>query len=217
MQLAGVATATSIGRVYLIGLTGGIASGKSVVAGRLQKLGAVLVDADQLAREVVAAGTPVLAAIVDAFGTGMLLADGILDRARLAGVVFADPQARITLNEITHPAIQALAARRIAESVERNPEAVVVYDVPLLVEAARPPGHPPFDLVVVVQAQAATRLARLIESRGLSGEEALKRINAQATDLQRLTIADVVIDSDGTLDQTLAQADALWAGLPGPR
>jgi len=199
--------------VYLIGLTGGIASGKTVVARRLEELGATRVDADQLARDVVAVGTPGLAAITERFGVDVIAADGTLDRAALGAVIFRDPDARLALNAITHPAIRELSSRLFAEASDRDPNAVVVYDVPLLAEALRDPGYHRFDLVVVVDASTETRVRRLVQLRGLTREEALHRLNSQATDTERLAIADVVIDSNGTLEETIEQADALWAGL----
>ena len=199
--------------MYLIGLTGGIASGKSVVARRLEELGATRVDADQLARDVVAAGTPGLAAITERFGVDVIAADGTLDRAALGAVIFRDPDARLALNAITHPAIRELSSRLFAEASDRDPNAVVVYDVPLLAEALRDPGYHRFDLVVVVDASTEIRVRRLVQLRGLTREEALHRLNSQATDTERLAIADVVIDSNGTLEETIEQADALWAGL----
>ncbi len=199
--------------MYLIGLTGGIASGKTVVARRLEELGATRVDADQLARDVVAVGTPGLAAITERFGVDVIAADGTLDRAALGAVIFRDPDARLALNAITHPAIRELSSRLFAEASDRDPNAVVVYDVPLLAEALRDPGYHRFDLVVVVDASTEIRVRRLVQLRGLTREEALHRLNSQATDTERLAIADVVIDSNGTLEETIEQADALWAGL----
>jgi dephospho-CoA kinase len=202
--------------VYLIGLTGGIASGKTVVAKRLAEHGAVHVDADVLARQVVEPGTPGLAAIAERFGPGVISADGSLDRAALGAIIFSDPEARLALNGITHPAIQKLTERLFAEAEERDPNIVVVYDVPLLVEASRGADYHHFDLIVVVNASTETRIGRLMTLRGLSREEAIHRLNSQSTDTERLAIADVVIDSDGTLEQTLHQADALWESLPRP-
>jgi dephospho-CoA kinase len=195
--------------MYLIGLTGGIASGKSVVAKRLAERGAVVVDADVLAREVVEPGTPALAAIADHFGPGVIADDGSLDRAALGAVIFSDPAERLALNAITHPAVWKRARELFAAAERDDPDAVVVYDVPLLVEAA---GDRPirFDLVVVVNASAQTRMKRLVELRGLSEEEAARRLSSQASDAERLAIADEVIESDGTLEETLAQADALY-------
>ena len=195
--------------MYLIGLTGGIASGKSVVAKRLVERGAVHVDADLLAREVVEPGTAGLAAIADAFGPQVLSADGSLDRAALGAIVFSDPEKRLALNAITHPAIWRRARELFAEAEAQHPDAVIVYDVPLLVESA---GSRPmtFDLVVVVNASTATRLQRMVELRGMSREEATHRLNSQATDTERLAIAYVVIDSNATLEETFSQVDALW-------
>ena len=196
--------------MYLIGLTGGIASGKSAVAQRLAEHGAVVVDADVLAREVVEPGTPALAAIADRFGSDVILPDGGLNRPALGAIVFTDPEARLALNGITHPAVWKRARELFAEANSADPQAIVVYDVPLLAEAAadRPIT---FDLVVVVNASAETRLNRLVELRGLSPDEARHRIASQASDAERLAIADVVIESDGTLEETYAQADALYA------
>jgi dephospho-CoA kinase len=195
--------------MYLIGLTGGIASGKSVVAKRLAERGAVVVDADVLAREVVEPGTPALAAIADHFGPGVIADDGSLDRPALGAVIFSDPAERLALNAITHPAVWKRARELFAAAERDDPDAVVVYDVPLLVEAA---GDRPirFDLVVVVNASAQTRMKRLVELRGLSEEEAARRLSSQASDAERLAIADEVIESDGTFEETLAQADDLY-------
>jgi len=196
--------------MYLIGLTGGIASGKSVVGKRLAELGAVHVDADVLAREVVEPGTPGLAAIAERFGPSVIAEDGSLNRPALGAIIFADPDERSALNAITHPAVWNRAKELFEQADAADPAAVVVYDVPLLVEASD--GRPmKFDLVVVVNASTETRLTRLIELRGLTREEALHRLNSQATDTERLAIADVVIDSNGTLEETLRQADELWA------
>jgi dephospho-CoA kinase len=200
--------------MYLIGLTGGIASGKSAVAKRLGELGAVVVDADKLAREVVEPGTPGLAAIAERFGPAVIARDGSLDRPALGAVIFSDPGERLALNAITHPAVWR-RARELFEAAEHaDPDAVVVYDVPLLAEAAadRPIT---FDLVVVVDASSATRQDRLVSIRGLTPEEAGHRISSQASDAERLAMADVVIDSNGTLQQTLDQADALYERVRG--
>jgi dephospho-CoA kinase len=200
--------------MYLIGLTGGIASGKSVVADRLASHGAVVVDADVLARRVVEPGQPALEDIVREFGAGMLTADGTLDRAALGAIIFADPERRNQLNRITHPRIRDLATMLIREAADRDPNAVIVHDVPLLAETAGTWPHD-YDLIVVVDASAETRVSRLMELRGLTREEAFHRVNAQATDAERLAIADVVIDSDGDLPSTLRQADELWAMAAG--
>lgn len=200
---------SSMGRVYLIGLTGGIASGKTVVANRLAERGAIHIDADQLARQVVEPDTPALAEIAAEFGEGVITADGALDRAALGALVFADPERLARLNAITHPAVKRLAATLIAEAAEADPHAVVVYDVPLLVEASVDQYHR-FDLIVVVHADVETRINRLVELRGYDRPEAVHRVNSQASDAERLAVADVVIDANGTLDQTLTQADALF-------
>lgn len=197
--------------MYLIALTGGIASGKSAVAARLVRLGAVHVDADLLAREVVAPGTPGLAEIAEEFGPEVLLPDGSLDRAALGAIVFADPQRRRRLNEITHPRVRALAARRIADARVSDPDAVVVYDVPLLAESGGERGE--FDAVLVVHADRAERLRRMVELRAMSVEDAAARIAAQASDEERLAIADVVIENSGTLDELDSAVDAFWAGI----
>lgn len=193
--------------MFLIGLTGGIASGKSLVSSRLVELGAILVDADVLAREVVEPGTPGLVAIAEHFGPGVIAADGTLNRPALGAIIFADPEQREVLNGITHPAVW----RRARELFDAAPkDAVVVYDVPLLVEGAK--GRQlDFDLIVVVDTKAETRLARLVELRGLTPEEAAHRVGSQASDAERLAVADVVIDNNGSIQQTLDQVDSLWA------
>lgn len=198
--------------MYLIGLTGGIASGKTVVARRLAGHGAVHIDADELARLVVEPGEPALDQIAREFGPAVISADGRLDRAALADIIFADPERRAALNAITHPAVKA-RARSIMDAAEAaDPDAVVVYDVPLLVEAGVDTEHS-FDLIVVVHADTETRIRRLVELRGLTREEAVHRLNSQASDTERLAIADVVIDANGTLAHTIEQADSLWAGI----
>ncbi len=200
--------------VYLIGLTGGIASGKSVVSARLRELGAVIVDADAIAREVVEPGQPAFERIVEEFGPEVVSKDGRLDRAKLGAIIFANPALRSRLNEITHPEVKRLAQERIDEAASANESAVIVYDVPLLVEAGVDSEHP-FDLIVVVDATQEIRLERLIKIRGLSREEARRRIDSQADDSSRLAIADVVIDANGQLQDTLDQVDALWEIVSG--
>ncbi|MGX5694596.1 dephospho-CoA kinase [Agromyces soli] len=200
--------------MYLIGLTGGIASGKSTVARRLYEHGAVHLDADQLARRVVEPGTPALERIVAEFGPGVLRADGSLDREKLGAVVFDDDDARARLNAIVHPAVRELAARLIAKAEAEDPDAVVVYDVPLLVEARV--DHP-FDLVVVTDAPRRTQVKRLVEQRGLDPLQAEARVDAQAGRDERLRIADVVIDTDGSLGHTMSQTDALWSRIVAER
>ena len=196
--------------MYLIGLTGGIASGKSTVARRLVEHGAVHIDADHLARRVVEPGSPALAAIVEQFGAQFLRADGTLDREKLGKHIFGDDAARARLNAIVHPAVRELSARLIAKAEAEDPSAVVVYDVPLLVEASV--DHP-FDLIVVTNAPRRTQVKRLVEERGLDALQAEARVDAQVDNTARLEIADVVIDTDGTLGHTMSQADALWGRI----
>lgn len=200
--------------VYLIGLTGGIASGKSTVARRLYEHGAIHIDADQLARKVVEPGTPGLAAIVEAFGAGVLRPDGALDREKLGAIVFGDDQARAKLNAIVHPAVRELSAKLFAKAEAEDPDAVVVYDVPLLVEANV--DHR-FDLVVVTDAPRRTQVKRLVEQRGLDPLQAEARVDAQTGRDERLAIADVVIDTDGSLGHTMSQTDALWSRIVAER
>jgi dephospho-CoA kinase len=196
--------------VLLVGLTGGIASGKSVVAARLAEHGAVVVDADQIAREVVEPGTPGLARIAEEFGAGVITADGSLDRAALGAIVFADESRRRILNGITHPAVLELSQRRFAEVAAADPDAIVVYDVPLLTEVR---GKAEFDVVVVVSAPEDVRIERMVSLRGMSRDEAERRIRSQVPDEQRRAMADLIIESGGTLDETLQQADEVWASL----
>ena len=196
----------------LIGLTGGIASGKSTVASRLVEHGAVLVDADVLAREVVEPGTPGLTEIERVFGSSVIAADGSLNRPALGAIIFADSAKREALNAITHPAIWKRAKELFAVAEAENPDVVIVYDVPLLAEAAadRPMT---FDRIVVVEADIETRIERMVQLRGMSRTEAEGRLRAQASDAERRKFADAVIDSNGTLEHTLEQVDDFWASL----
>lgn len=187
-----------------IGLTGGIGAGKSTVARELERLGAVVIDADVLAREVVAPGSVGLAAVVAEFGEGVLRDDGALDRPALGRIVFADPAARARLEAVTHPLIAAETARRLAELPEGS---VVVHDVPLIVEN-RLAGN--YDLVVVVGADEQVRLDRLVRDRGMAREDALARIRAQATDAERRAVADVWLDNSGTEEELLARVRRFW-------
>jgi dephospho-CoA kinase len=193
--------------VYLIGLTGGIASGKSTVARRLVEHGAVHIDADDLARRVVEPGKPAFDAVVEAFGPGVVRRDGTLDRPKLGELVFNDAQARDRLNAIVHPAVRELSAKLFEKAEREDPDAVVVYDVPLLVEASV--DHP-FDLIVVTSAPRRTLVNRLVEVRGLDPGHAEARVDAQVDDAERRAIADVVIDTDGSMAHTMSQTDALW-------
>lgn len=188
-----------------MGLTGGIGSGKSAVARRLVERGAVLVDADQLSREVVAPGTDGLAEVVAAFSTRVLDADGALDRAALADLVFTDEAARRRLEAIVHRRVRARTAELVAAAA---PDAVVVNDVPLLTEVGL---APTYHLVVVVQTALATRLERLTRDRGMSRADAERRIAGQADDAGRAAVADVLLSNDGSLAQLHAAVDALWS------
>ena len=188
----------------LVGLTGGIGSGKSTVARTLAVLGALVVDADAIAREVVAVGTPGLAQVVDVFGDSVLSDNGELDRAELGRRVFSDPQARKRLEAITHPLIQAETLRRFASA---NAGQVVVHDIPLLVELGKASDY---DLVIVVDAPVATRISRLVNDRAMAREEAEKRIAAQATPEQRRAVADVWLDNSSTPDDLITKVRAMW-------
>jgi dephospho-CoA kinase len=195
--------------VLRIGLTGGIGSGKSTVSALLAGRGAVIVDADRIAREVVEPGTEGLAAVVEAFGAQVLTADGSLDRPALAAVVFSDPAARARLDAVVHP----LVRRRTAELVAAAPDdAVVVNDVPLLVETGQAGSY---DVVLVVEAHPEIRVARLVQ-RGLTEDDARARIASQATDEQRRAVADVVLDNSGTPEELAEQVDRFWAERVAP-
>ena len=197
--------------VPLIALTGGIASGKSTIAARLRALGAVVVDADALAREVVEPGEPALDAIRGAFGDGVVREDGTLDRPALGRIVFADPELRHVLNGIVHPAVLHRSHRAFRAALATDPRAVVVYDVPLI--DARGVGE--FERIVVADAPVDVRIDRLVRLRGMSEEDARARVAAQLSDEDRRALATDVIDTSGSLDATLAQADALWSSLRG--
>jgi dephospho-CoA kinase len=185
-------------------LTGGIGAGKSTVSRRLKELGAVLVDADVHAREVVEPGTPGLAAVVKAFGTEVLREDGRLDRPALGRLVFADREQLALLNSIIHPLVRARSQEVVAAAPA---DAVVVHDVPLLVESRGVEG---FDLVMVVWAPEPERVRRLVEDRGMDAEDAAARIRAQASDEERAAVADVVFDNSGPVAATLTAVDHFW-------
>jgi dephospho-CoA kinase len=189
-----------------VALTGGIASGKSMVAAELAARGAIIVDADVLAREVVEPGTPALAAIIDRFGP-QVLSDGRLNRALLGQIVFADPLARRDLERIVHPAVRVRASE-----LERaaGAAAVVVHVIPLLVETGQ---QEDFDLVITVDVDHETQTQRLMIRSGLSRAGAESRIAAQASREDRMIAADVVLDNTGTVTQLREQIDVLWAGL----
>ncbi|MFI8322890.1 dephospho-CoA kinase [Streptomyces sp. NPDC085529] len=190
-----------------VGLTGGIGAGKSEVSRLLVSYGAVLIDADRIAREVVEPGTPGLAAVVAAFGEDVLTAEGALDRPKLGSVVFADPERLATLNAIVHPLVGARSAE--LEGTAR-PGDVVIHDVPLLTENGL---APLYDLVVVVDASPETQLDRLVRLRGMAADEARARMAAQADRAARLEIADLVIDNDGPLDALEPQVRKVWEEL----
>ncbi|CAM5364756.1 dephospho-CoA kinase [Streptomyces xanthochromogenes] len=190
-----------------VGLTGGIGAGKSEVSRLLVSYGAVLIDADRIAREVVEPGTPGLAAVVEAFGPAVLAADGTLDRPGLGAIVFSDPDQLATLNRIVHPLVGARSAELEAAA---GPDSVVIHDVPLLTEnglAAL------YDLVVVVDAAPETQLDRLVRLRGMTPQEAHARMAAQADRDRRLAVADLVIDNDGPLEDLEPQVRKVWAEL----
>lgn len=190
-----------------VGLTGGIASGKSTVSAILAELGAIVIDADSLAREVVARGTPGLAAVVEEFGPELLTPEGDLDRAAMGALVFGDADARRRLEAIIHP----LVHRRSAELEADAPDhAVVVHDIPLLAEVGRAGS---FDAVVVVDAPAGVQVQRMVADRGWTREEALSRIAAQATREQRLAIATHVVDNTGSLEDLRRQVVAIHEEL----
>ena len=193
-----------------VGLTGGIAAGKTAVARRLVELGAVLIDADAIAREVVEPGTEGLERIVAAFGPGILAADGSLDRPSLGALVFADATERAKLNAIVHPLVRAEAARR----AEAAPEgAVIVQDIPLLVESGQ---ESAFDLVLVIEAPLEERVRRMVDDRGMAEADARARIAAQATDGQRAAVADAVIVNSGSLETLHRHIDEFWEKHIGP-
>jgi dephospho-CoA kinase len=192
--------------MYLVGLTGGIASGKSYVASLLGELGASTVDADQVAREVVVPGSTGLVQVVGAFGFEILLPSGELDRAKLGEIVFADPEKRIELENILHPLIKARTTQLISE----QPSEIVVYAVPLLVEANV---DYPFDTIITVEAGVENQVSRLMTSRQMSESDARARIEAQTTSAERVARANFVIDSSGPKEQTKLQVVEVWKQL----
>ncbi|MEE6297205.1 dephospho-CoA kinase [Georgenia wangjunii] len=187
-----------------VGLTGGIAAGKSTVSAELARRGAVVIDADVLARQVVEPGTDGLAEVVAAFGPDVLQRDGSLDRAMLAGLVFADKAALDRINAIIHPRVRAASA---AAAAAAPPEAVVVHDVPLIVENSL---AAEYDLVVVVGADEGVRIDRLMRERGMTREEAAARIRAQADDAARRAVADVWLDNSGSRAEIVEAVERLW-------
>jgi len=193
-----------------VGLTGGIGSGKSEVAGRLAKHGAVLIDADVAARKVVEPGSPGLARIAAAFGEGVLRPDGSLNRERLGEIVFADPGLRAELNAIVHPLVREWMQEAERAAVHTDGDAIVVHDVPLLAESRGTAG---FDAVIVVDVPPDLQLERLVSQRGMAAEQARARMAAQASREQRLAVADIVIDNSGSLDDLDRRVAEVWADL----
>jgi dephospho-CoA kinase len=193
--------------VLRVGLTGGIGSGKSAVSSRLADRGAVVIDSDVLAREVVARGTDGLAEVVAAFGDGVLTGEGELDRPALGRIVFDDEPARRRLEAIIHPRVRARAAEIEAQSAA---DAIVVHDIPLLVETGQADG---FDVVLVVDTPVDVQLERLTSQRGMSEAEAKQRIASQASREDRLAVADLVVDNSGTLADLDRRIDEVWAAL----
>ncbi|HEX6234900.1 MAG TPA: dephospho-CoA kinase [Jiangellaceae bacterium] len=188
-----------------VGLTGGIGSGKSTVAARFEELGALIVDADRIAREVVEPGTPGLAAIVEEFGYGVLLPDGSLDRPALGRIVFGDDTRRAALNAIVHPLVYSCRTELVAGAGD---DVIVVEDIPLLVENSLGAGFP---LVIVVHAPAAERVRRILASRAMTEDDAWARVRAQADDDARLAAADVWLDNSGSRDAAVAAVDDVWS------
>lgn len=194
-------------RVLLVGLTGGIGSGKSTVAALLAERGAVVIDADAITRELQQPGTPVFEAMVERFGPGIVSADGTLDRAAVARIVFTDEQARKDLEAVVHPAVGAEMLRRLEEHT--GTDRVVVYDVPLLVES----GRKGFGAVVVVDVDPEVAVRRLVEQRGMDEVDARNRIANQVSREERLAVADRVVDNSGSREELEAQVDELWKWL----
>lgn len=196
--------------MIIIGLTGGIASGKSTVAKMLVEKGAYLIDADQLAREVVEPGRPAWRAIVDWLGESILLPDRNIDRARLADIVFNDPVMLDRLNKIVHPRVGSRFLAFSEQIKAQNPEAVVVYDIPLLIEAGM---QEMVDLVLLVYLPRESQISRLQQRDGISRSEAEARLNAQKPLEEKKEDADVIIDNSGTIAETARQVDQFWTKL----
>jgi dephospho-CoA kinase len=194
--------------VLLVGLTGGIGSGKSTVARLLERRGAAVIDADQLARDAVAKGSPGFERVVKTFGESIVAPDGDLDRRALAAIIFTDPERKAALESIVHPEV----AQRFGEQVDelRSTNRVVVYVSPLLVELGLAPA---FDVVIVVTASPHLRVSRVASGRDLSPEDVRARMAAQATDEQRMEVADILVDNDGSLAELEPQVDRIWGDL----
>jgi len=194
--------------MIVVALTGGIGAGKSTVAAGLEARGAIIVDADRIARDIVAPGTPALQALAERFGPGVIAADGSLDRAALAELVFRDPAARADLEAVTHPAIQKEMARQTAAWAESDQ--VVIQDIPLLKER-----RPPMAGVIVVDVPEDVAVERLVTQRGFDPEDAHRRIAAQISRADRRSLADVVVDNSGDRAQLEAELDRVWQWLGG--
>lgn len=194
--------------MLLVGLTGGIGSGKSTVARLLEKRGAVVFDADLLAREAVEPGTPGHAAVIERFGADVLAPGGELDREALASIVFADPAARRDLEQIVHPEVRRLFAE--GSEAYRDTDRVVVFSAPLLVETGM---HTAFEVLVVVSATFATQIERLMRQRGMSEPSIRARIDAQAPLEDKAAAADFLVDNEGSLDELESQVEQLWNDL----
>jgi dephospho-CoA kinase len=197
--------------VLLAGLTGGIGSGKSTVAAMLVELGAVLIDADQIAREVVAPGGVAYQPVIDRFGPGILAQDGSIDRPALADIVFRDPAARKDLEAVTHPAVGKVMAERVASHTDSDE--IVVLDIPLLAER----GRMGVEKVVVVDCPEETALERLVSQRGFAADDVRRRIAAQLSRAERRALADIVIVNDKTLAHLRTEVNRAWAQLSGGR
>jgi len=193
--------------VYLIGLTGGIAAGKSTVARRLVELGAIEIDADLLARQAVERGSLGLRKIVETWGAELLTEDGELDRAALAKIVFANEDERSKLEHIVHPRVRALAKEALARQAKGS---IVIYSVPLLVEANV---ELPFDLVITVEAPEEEQIRRMVQSRGMTAEQAVARIKAQASPAQRANRADIILNSNQSLGRLNDDVEQLWGRI----
>lgn len=192
-----------------VGLTGGMGSGKSTVARRFAELGAAIIDADQIARDVVEPGEPALAELAEAFGEGILLDDGSLNRGELAKRAFVSAEKTELLNSITHPRIE----QRTEEQFNAAGDAIIVFDSPLLIEMGQSEAQ---DLVVVVHTPVEVRLDRLVESRGVDREDAKQRIAKQISDDKRLQFADVVLENSGTEEDLVHQVDRIWERIIQP-
>ena len=195
--------------MLVVGLTGGICSGKSTVAGVFEKLGAVVLDADQIAHELQAPGQPLFETIVQAFGREVVGEDGRIDRKRLGAIVFADPQARARLEEIMHPAIIAECERRIQQAAASG-ATVCLLDAALLIESGR---HARFDRIILVEASEAVQLQRLVARMGIGRDEAMRRLRSQMPREEKRRHAHFVIENGGPLEETEHLVKGVWGQL----